>query len=225
MAQETARKAGSEAITQTASDLPPTRKGKATREKLLASASVAFGQHGYSAVRIADIVAEANISHGLFYRHFQDKDAILLALLDRLNDNLRRTSSRAMGENDALSLSRLESRNIQFFTDYRRDRLLLRVAREAAAQQNLSRFRTVWLQMRDRFVDRTERWINRLVEAGDVPPIDDIAMVAQGLCSLTEQLAYVQVGLAPDDPDDAFIERLGKSCGLIWYRTLIGAPR
>ncbi|KWV92143.1 TetR/AcrR family transcriptional regulator [Erythrobacter sp. YT30] len=205
-------------------DLPPTRKGKATREKLLAAASVAFGQHGYGAVRIADIVAEAGISHGLFYRHFQDKDAILLAVLEQLNDNLRRTSSRALGENDALSLNRLETRNIQFFTDYRRNRLLLRVAREAAAQQDPSSFRRVWLQMRDRFVERAERWIERLVEAGEVPPITDIPMVAEGLCSLTEQLAYVQVGLAQNDPDDAFIERLGKSCGLIWYRTLSGAP-
>ncbi|MEE4537000.1 MAG: TetR/AcrR family transcriptional regulator [Erythrobacter sp.] len=205
-------------------DLPPTRKGKATRERLLASATVAFGKHGYGAVRIADIVAEAGISHGLFYRHFADKDAILLTLLEQMNENLRRTSSRALGENDALSLEWLQSRNILFFSDYRRDRLLLRVAREAAAQEQVGQFRRVWLQMRDRFVSRTELWLERLVEKGDAPHIDDIPMVAQGLCSLTEQLAYVQVGLAPERPDDAFIERLGKSCGLIWFRTLAGTP-
>lgn len=201
-------------------DPPRTRKGKATREKLLASAGIAFGRHGYASVRIADIVNEAGISHGLFYRHFQDKDAILLALLEQLNENLRRTSSRGSGEDDALSLDRLESRNIQFFADYRQNRLLLRVAREAAAQQNASSFRRVWLEMRDRFVTRTERWIERLVSSGSIPPVTDLPMVAQGLCSLTEQLAYVQIGLAERDPDDAFIERLGQSCGLIWYRTL-----
>jgi len=208
-----------------ATALPPTRKGKATREKLLAAAAVAFGEHGYNAVRIADIVAEAGISHGLFYRHFADKDAILLALLDQLNEELRRTTARAVGETDSLSLERLEARNIQFFRDYRRNRLLLRVAREAAAQAQHSDFRRVWLQMRDRFVARTERWLERLVESGTVPPIADIPMVAEGLSSLTEQLAYVQVGLAAQDPEDAFIERLGKSCGLIWYRTISGAAR
>lgn len=210
---------------QAAAGLPPTRKGKATREKLLAAAAVAFGQHGYNAVRITDIVAEAGISHGLFYRHFADKDAILLALLDQLNEELRRTTARTVGEADSLSLERLQTRNIQFFRDYRRDRLLLRVAREAAAQQEHGDFRRVWLQMRDRFVARTERWLERLVASGAVPPLNDIPMVAEGLSSLTEQLAYVQVGLAAQEPDDAFIERLGKSCGLIWYRTISGQPQ
>jgi hypothetical protein len=50
-------------------------------------------------------------------------------------------------------------------------------------------------------------------------------MIAEGLSSLTEQLAYVQVGLAAQEPDDAFIERLGKACGLIWYRTISGQPQ
>lgn len=206
-------------------ELPPTRKGKATREKLLAAAAIAFGQHGYNAVRITDIVAEASISHGLFYRHFADKDAILLALLDQLNEDLRRTTARTVGESDSLSLERLQARNILFFRDYRRDRLLLRVAREAAAQQEHSDFRRVWLQMRDRFVARTECWLERLVANGAVPPLADIPMVAEGLSSLTEQLAYVQVGLAAQEPDDAFIERLGRSCGLIWYRTISGQPQ
>mgnify|MGYP002652170138 FL=1 len=216
---------GQDAGAQAATGLPPTRKGKATREKLLAAAAVAFGQHGYNAVRITDIVAEAGISHGLFYRHFADKDAILLALLDQLNEELRRTTARTVGEGDSLSLERLEARNIQFFRDYRRDRLLLRVAREAAAQQEHSDFRRVWLQMRDRFVARTERWLERLVRSGAVPPLADIPMVAEGLSSLTEQLAYVQVGLAAQEPDDAFIERLGKACGLIWFRTISGLPQ
>lgn len=205
-----------------AAALPPTRKGKATREKLLAAAAVAFGQHGYNAVRIADIVAEAGISHGLFYRHFADKDAILLALLDQLNEELRRTTARAVGEGDTFSLALLEARNIVFFRDYRRNRLLLRVAREAAAQQQHGDFRRVWLQMRDRYVARTERWLERLVASGTVPPVADIPMVAEGLSSLTEQLAYVQIGLAEQDPEDAFIERLGRSCSLIWYRTISG---
>lgn len=212
------------ADTQALAELPPTRKGKATREKLLAAAAVAFGQHGYNAVRIADIVAGAGISHGLFYRHFADKDAILLALLERLNEQLRRTTARTVGENDSPSLERLQTRNIKFFRDYRRDRLLLRVAREATAQPGRGDFHRVWLEMRDRFVARTERWLERLVESGAVPPLADIPMVAEGLCSLTEQLAYVQVGLAAQDPDDAFIARLGKACGLIWYRTISGQP-
>ena len=201
---------------------PVTPKGKATRAKLLAAAGTVFGRVGYQGTRIADIVAEAGISHGLFYRHFADKDAILLSVLEQLNEELRRTTGRAVGEDDTLTLARLEQRNIHFFEDYRRNRLLLRVAREAAAQEGDYGFREMWLQMRDRFVERTRRWLVRLQESGAVFPLTDTDMIAEGLCALTEQMAYVQVGLARCDPDDATIERLGKASALIWYRSVTG---
>ncbi|MFC4292583.1 TetR/AcrR family transcriptional regulator [Sphingorhabdus arenilitoris] len=206
--------------------LPPTRKGKATREKLLAAAAVIFGKLGYDAARISDIVKKAGISHGLFYRHFADKDAILLAVLERLNDGLRHTSGKAAGSADGdkrgITLELLEKRNILFFREYRENRLLLRVAREAAARNEDSGFREMWLKIRGRFTLRTQRLLDQLIQSGDIAAIPDTEMVAEGLSALTEQLAYVQIGLAAEDPDDAFVERLGKSCGLIWYRTIFG---
>ena len=74
------------------SALPATRKGRATRERLLLAAEAIFGERGYEAARVSDIVAEAAVSHGLFYRHFPDKDAILFAVLTRLYDELRHSS-------------------------------------------------------------------------------------------------------------------------------------
>ena len=204
---------------------PVTPKGRATRQKLLNAAGHEFGLRGYQGARIADIVKRAKISHGLFYRHFPDKDAILFAVLDRLNADLRRTSARGAGEDDALTLERLEQRNIHFFEDYRDNRLLLRVAREAAAQEGDTDFRAMWLEMRDRFVVRTRRWLARLEDGGTIPPLDDRDMVAEGLCALTEQMAYVQVGLAPENPSDATIERLGRASALIWYRAMTGQVR
>ena len=63
---------------ETANKLPATRKGLATRERLLSAAEIVFGHNGYEQSRVADIVAEAGMSHGLFYRHFADKDAITM---------------------------------------------------------------------------------------------------------------------------------------------------
>jgi AcrR family transcriptional regulator len=208
-----------------ASPLPPTRKGQATREKLLAAAEKVFGLNGYEKTRVADIVAEAGISHGLFYRHFTDKDAILNAILDRLNERLRDTSGRVAGDGKVPTLAQLEARNIQFFREYAEHRLLLRVSREAAARSGDSDFRAKWLANRERFVGRTHRWLQELAVGGDIAPLPDPLGVAEGLSSLTEQMAYVQVGLAENDPDDAELERLGKACGLIWYRTLFGASQ
>ena len=150
---------------------PPTRKGQATRERLLSAAEVVFGQHGYEKTRIADIVAEAGISHGLFYRHFADKDAVLNAVLTRLNDRLRHSSGRTSGDDLVPTLEQLQARNILFFKEYAEHRLLLRVSREAAALSGKDGFRVQWLGNRQRFVARTRRWIDLLVAEGHIAPV------------------------------------------------------
>ena len=203
--------------------LPPTPKGQATRERMLDAATEVFGQRGYEATRVVDINTKAGVSHGLFYRHFKDKAEILVAVLDRMNAQLRHTSGREVGEDGAVTLAQLERRNIQFFREYSQNRKLLRVAREVAARNDEIEFREMWLKIRNRYVGRTHRWFDQLVASGEIPPLDDAAMVAAGLSALTEQLAYVEIGLAVDDPDAATIERLGRSCALIWYRTIRGA--
>ena len=205
--------------------LPPTRKGQATRSKLLSAAEAVFAQRGYENARVADIAAEAGVSHGLFYRHFTDKDAILNAVLNRLNERLRDISGRVAGDGRVPTLQQLEKRNMQFFREYAEHRLLLRVSREAAARSGDAEFRKKWLTNRARFVARTERWIKELAANGDILPLADPLTVAEGLSAMAEQMAYVLIGLAEEDPDEAQLERLGKACGLIWYRTLFGNSR
>jgi len=202
--------------------VPETRKGQVTRERLLTAAEVMFGQRGYQRTRIADIVAEAGISHGLFYRHFADKDAVLNAVLTRLNDRLRHSSGRTSGDDLVPTLEQLQARNILFFREYAEHRLLLRVSREAAALSGKDGFRLKWLGNRQRFVTRTQRWIDLLVANGQISDVGDTASVAEALSALTEQMAYVSVGLAEADPNPDEIETLGRACGLVWHRTLFG---
>jgi AcrR family transcriptional regulator len=203
---------------------PPTRKGQETRLRLLLAAEQVFGRLGYANARVADVVAEAGVSHGLFYRHFADIDALLMAVLSRLNDRLRHSSGRIGGEPVVPTLAQLQRRNILFFQEYAEHRLLLRVSREAAARAG-GEFRSLWLQIRGRFVARTERWIARLVAADHIAAFEDPAVIAEGLSALTEQMAYVQIGLAETDPSQDRIEALGRACGLIWYATLFGEAR
>ena len=53
------------------------------RERILHAAAVVFARKGPSAT-IDDVAAEASISHGLAYRYFASKDAILRALLEQV---------------------------------------------------------------------------------------------------------------------------------------------
>jgi AcrR family transcriptional regulator len=202
---------------------PRSAKAAATRAKLLDAGEQVFGAVGFDATRVADIVSAAGVSHGLFYKHFADKAAILSAILARQNTSLRHMTGRMVGEDRVPTLAQLETRNILFFKEYAEHRRLLRVSREAAARNDDSNFRSQWLNIRGHFTRRTIRWLQELTDGGHVPQIDDPVMLAEALSALVEQMAYVHVGLSDNDPDDADLERMGKVCGLIWYRSIFGA--
>ncbi len=50
-----------------------------TREKILESARRLFNRRGYSGVSIEDIMSDAGLTHGGFYRHFTGKDELYAA--------------------------------------------------------------------------------------------------------------------------------------------------
>lgn len=197
-----------------------TPKGRATQQRLLEAARQAFGEYGYERTRVADIVRLAQVSHGNFYRHFKDKDDILLAILLEMHGEIRQETRRGPGANPVPSEDDLIERNIRFFNHYARHRHLLRVAREAAAQGEASSFLDLWLDMRGLFTRRTARWLDMLKERGVLPDSFNAALMAEALGSMTEQMAYVQVGLAKTLPRPEELDELGRVCGSIWYRAI-----
>lgn len=202
---------------------PPTARGRATREKLVQAAEACFADRGFDGTTIASIVSAADVSHGNFYRHFEDKDGILIAVIARLYTHLRKASgAQSVGLSTAPTLAGLTRRNIAFFRNYAENRHLFRVTREAAARPDADEFRQMWLSIRSMFVDRSARWIVRCQDSGDIAPGLDAEAVAAALGAMTEQLAYVELGLAVEEPARSLSDRLGQTCGLIWYRTLIG---
>jgi AcrR family transcriptional regulator len=56
-------------------------QGKKTIAKLLDAAMKAFGQRGYHATRVDDIVKLAKTSHGTFYLYYANKEDLLRALI------------------------------------------------------------------------------------------------------------------------------------------------
>jgi TetR/AcrR family transcriptional regulator, transcriptional repressor for nem operon len=50
-----------------------------TRTKILESARRLFNRHGYSGVSIEEIMSDAGLTHGGFYRHFSGKDQLYAA--------------------------------------------------------------------------------------------------------------------------------------------------
>jgi AcrR family transcriptional regulator len=59
-------------------------RGRATREKLLATARRLFGRDGYEATSVEAVLREAGVARGSLYHHFDSKPALFDAVLDQV---------------------------------------------------------------------------------------------------------------------------------------------
>lgn len=60
------------------------------RERILEAARACFVKRGFHGASIADIAQEAGMSAGLMYRYFENKNAIIKAIIDRQLESGRR---------------------------------------------------------------------------------------------------------------------------------------
>jgi AcrR family transcriptional regulator len=63
---------------------------RARREQILGAATRVFAEKGFSRATTREVARAADVSEGTIYNYFEDKDALLLAILDRLNETERR---------------------------------------------------------------------------------------------------------------------------------------
>ena len=66
-----------------------TPRGARTAARLRQAAREVFADHGYANARVEDVVALAGVSHGTFYTYYENKAAILDALVDHAATRLR----------------------------------------------------------------------------------------------------------------------------------------
>jgi AcrR family transcriptional regulator len=103
-----------------------TARGQRTRERLLGATAELVAERGFHAVGIADIGAAAGVTGSAIYRHFPSKQDILVALLDRVVDDLRSGAGAVVGDaaTAADALDGLVAAHVDFAL---RDRALIRV--------------------------------------------------------------------------------------------------
>ncbi len=63
-------------------------RGQATREALVDAAGELFGQAGYAATSIDEIVAAAGVTKGAMYHHFPDKEALFKAVFEKVQQQV-----------------------------------------------------------------------------------------------------------------------------------------
>lgn len=70
-------------MSTTGADCRARERAEAQRDRILDAARQRFIEHGFHAATIANIAETAQVSAGLIYRYFENKNAIVLAIIER----------------------------------------------------------------------------------------------------------------------------------------------
>lgn len=159
---------------------PLTRRGEATRRKLLEAAETVFAELGYHEASVTKITDRAGVGSGTFYLYFDSKQEIFEELVVDLNRRVRH----AMGEAMEGASNRIEAERAGFEGFFRftaQHPALYRVVREAefVSPEMLRHHYT-------RIVEGYEEGLRAAQQAGDVDPGLDPEVTAWALMGAGE---------------------------------------
>ena len=195
---------------------PITERGRRTRENLLAAGRRVFEQRGYANTRMSDIATAAGVSHGTVYTWFDDKEALLRALVDDIVTEV--FAALAIGDEVPEPEQRMLEANRRYLAAYRRHGRMLEVVEEAAATD--ARYRDALAGVRRDHVARVTHDIERLQKAGVAERDVDPAVAAGALCAMVEGFGRHWYGrgeqAASTHDDETAVETLTR----LWARGL-----
>lgn len=142
---------------------------EATRDRLIEAAARLFARNGYTASSVAAIGEEAGLSRGLVNFHFETKERLLHAVLERLVAELEERMFPQRSPSDPLrALGVLVDAHRSFVVETpERARLLFRLQAEALNPElGLHAF----ADLHDRWLERTRRWWQDGLAAGQLDP-------------------------------------------------------
>jgi len=67
---------------------PPTDRGRATRDRIVGAASALIRERGLDATSLEDVIQEAGVSKSQLYHYFEDRSALLRAVVERNADSV-----------------------------------------------------------------------------------------------------------------------------------------
>jgi TetR/AcrR family transcriptional regulator, fatty acid metabolism regulator protein len=152
--------------------------------RIIDAAERVFASKGYHATLVDEIASEAETSKGGVYFHFPNKQAIFLALLDRVARLLReRIEHAAAQEHDPLSRADSALKQVlDTFRDHRRLARLFMVEALGAGPE----FNQRMVEMRADFADLIRRYLDEAVAAEAIPPIDTKTAAAAWFGAINE---------------------------------------
>ncbi|GAA1746578.1 TetR/AcrR family transcriptional regulator [Aeromicrobium alkaliterrae] len=201
------------AVQQTRRDVGPiTDRGAARRRQLLDAARRVFERQGFTDARVADIVKEAHASHGTFYTYFDTKEAIFVEVARTVIEDMHEDMAVAV-PTSGLDL-RVHDAIDRFIHAYRPNAAIIALMEQLALDS--VEMRALRLDLRDSFVQRTRRGIERMQADGSVPADLDVEYTAEALGAMLEYTCHLWFSLGKEFEE----RRLADALAGIWFATL-----
>jgi AcrR family transcriptional regulator len=196
---------------------PLTRKGAATRARLVRAAKFVFERKGFLDARVSDITSRAKISYGTFYHYFDSKESVFLELAKV--EQARLTSAPEVDGGDRTvepsAAERIREANRLYLERYRKQAAIMGVIEQVSRYDDQVNAVRVATQLH--FAERAERACRRLQQESMADDELDPALTADALGAMVGRFAelwFVQ-GYRDYDFDEA-VEQLS----LLWTNAL-----
>jgi len=195
---------------------PPMRRNRneerkrQTRERLLSAAGRVFIRHGYHKPNTSDIVEEAGVGQGTFYRNFRDKGDIFETLLEgfisRLFDEFSEMSAHPPTNAEAYREASINALRRMVRAVQRNRKLALLFIREAPAVDD--HIAQVMAGMYDRFANLAKSYLDHAIENGFARPCRS-EVVAQSIVGMGLRTAELWLdGRYSEIPEDDLLTEL-----------------
>jgi TetR/AcrR family transcriptional regulator, ethionamide resistance regulator len=190
------------------------RERQVARQRILEAASGLLEEHRWTDVRLEDVMSAAGLSRTAFYRHFDDRHTLLLAMLDEIRQHIGSTGA-AWKAGDPHPVSALCTGLAELTTSMQEHGRLMQAVADAAAYD--AGIRAARAEMVGFFVAVTADRIRADVAAGH-SRVRDPERVADALVRMNEALLLDAFGSRPyADPAE-----VRATISEIWVTTIYG---
>lgn len=193
---------------------PRSRKGIATRARLLDAAKQVFEEAGFLEARISDIAEAANLSHGSFYHYFDSKEQIFREVAET-QEALLTAPAEDDAEPAATERERILRANRLYLERYRDNARIMGVIEEVSrydAPVNEAR-----MARQKHFADRAEAAVRRLQAAGEADEAVDPELAALALGSMVARVAELWLVQGWGDYD---LDQVAEQVTRLWANAL-----
>jgi TetR/AcrR family transcriptional repressor of nem operon len=173
---------------------------EASHGRIVKAAAAQIRRDGVDAVRVSELMREAGLTHGGFYRHFESREELIDEAIDAALTDGSRQADTAQSLDPAAELAQINDR---YVSKAHRDNPQVGCA-VAALPADVSRCSS---RARQAYSRQVRRYIDRLV--GLVRPAEPDAKRDEAILTLSAVVGAVAMARAVDDPQlsDEILDR------------------